>query len=181
MNNNENLASQLAANLKENYYLLVEDYTDPLYRYAYTFVQAEAGDVVQEVFILAYIALQGFPKARIMTLAVRPWLYEITRNHCLRKLEKRRRTVVQVPFDEVSIDIPDERLEQAQRQEELLNAIATLPSPYREVLFLRFIEDLKITDIVRRLGKPEGTIKSIISRGKKLLRERLKGLPEKDN
>lgn len=53
--------------------------------------------------------------------------------------------------------------------------LSKLTVKYQEVLVLRFIEDLKITEISKILGKNEGTVKSLISRGidklKKILNE----------
>jgi RNA polymerase sigma-70 factor (ECF subfamily) len=55
-------------------------------------------------------------------------------------------------------------------------ALKTLSEKYREVLTLRFLEDKKIMEICEILGKNEGTVKSLISRGT----ARLKVYFEKD-
>jgi RNA polymerase sigma-70 factor (ECF subfamily) len=48
---------------------------------------------------------------------------------------------------------------------EVKEALKTLPDKYQEVLVLRFLEEKKISEIASILGKNEGTIKSLISRG----------------
>lgn len=181
MRNDKYIAGQLAINLKEHFYLVVDEYSDPLYRYAYRLVQGSAEDVVQDVFMLAFAALQTYPVERIMAMSLGPWLYRITKNRCLRWLEQRKRVPVQVPLDAVGIEEENERLQRARRRKEAEDAIGELPLLYREVFFLRFVEDLTIADIARRLGKPTGTIKSIISRGKKLLREESGDFFEEDH
>lgn len=181
MRGNEELNRLLITNREEGWRQVVEKYSAPLYRYAYKFVQSDAEDVVQEVFILAYPALLGYSVERIMALSLGAWLYRITKNHCLRWLKQRKRTVAQVPLDSLTIREQNESLEQAQRRKEAEDIIGALPPLYREVFFLRFMKDLKIADIARQLGKQEGTIRSIISRGRDLLRRQWKDCPEKDD
>ena len=181
MLDDKDLAAQLAIDLDGNFHLLVEKYSGPLFRYAYRIVQGDAEDVVQDTMWSAYLSPRLRSPEQIAQMALGAWLHRIALHHCLRTLEKRGRTAGQIPFNEVGIDVPDNSLERARKQKELVEAIDALPPIYREVFFLRFVKDLKIADIALRLGKPEGTIKSIIFRGKKLLRRHFKDFPEEEN
>lgn len=51
--------------------------------------------------------------------------------------------------------------------------VAELPSPYREVVYLRFYEGLGLTEIAQRLGRPPVTVRSQLARGLQRLRVRL--------
>ncbi len=53
----------------------------------------------------------------------------------------------------------------------LHRSIAQLPLKYQEVITLRFFEDNQIHEISEILGKPEGTVKSLLHRGLEKLRE----------
>lgn len=51
--------------------------------------------------------------------------------------------------------------------------VAELPSPYREVVYLRFYEDRSLAEIARELGRPAVTVRSQLARGLERLRLRL--------
>jgi RNA polymerase sigma-70 factor, ECF subfamily len=48
-----------------------------------------------------------------------------------------------------------------------------LPFIYQEVIALKFFERKKIQEMVKILGKKEGTIKSLLHRGVEKLREKM--------
>lgn len=56
---------------------------------------------------------------------------------------------------------------------ELLSLLHGLSDEQREVLVLRYLEDLSIAEIAQLTGRPDGTIKSQISRSLKIIRESL--------
>ncbi len=63
-----------------------------------------------------------------------------------------------------------EQLKKNKDYEEIKHGIFKLPFIYQEVLVLRYIESYKIKKICEILNKKEGTVKSLISRGIKLLK-----------
>jgi RNA polymerase sigma-70 factor (ECF subfamily) len=48
--------------------------------------------------------------------------------------------------------------------------VSHLPIKYREVVMLRYFDDLQMSEISERLGKSEGTVKSLLHRGLEKLR-----------
>jgi RNA polymerase sigma-70 factor (ECF subfamily) len=72
-------------------------------------------------------------------------------------------------------ETPYRLLEQAERQEILLRALASLAQPYRTVVVLREIEGLAYDEIAQVTGMAEGTVKSRLTRGRELLRRKLMG------
>ena len=59
-------------------------------------------------------------------------------------------------------------------EKELFGAVMTLPDKYRIVIHLFYYEDYDIREIAEILHCREGTVKSQLSRGRKLLKEVLK-------
>ena len=60
--------------------------------------------------------------------------------------------------------------------EELLDlrkALAELKDDYREVISLFYLDDVPVKDIATITGRPENTVKSMLHRGREMLREKL--------
>jgi RNA polymerase sigma-70 factor (ECF subfamily) len=76
----------------------------------------------------------------------------------------RAREAVPSPFDSLAA---------RERQERLAAVTAGLPSPYREVLFLRFAEEMSLEEIARVTGLAVPTVKSRVYRGLRHLAARL--------
>jgi RNA polymerase sigma-70 factor (ECF subfamily) len=158
---------------------IFEEYYSPIHRYALhrTGNAAAADDVTSETFFKALSKLSGF---RWSGVPVSAWLYRIAGNEVINYF--RRGAHEPAPYDvngnDGSIREPaspqDMEKELLETQEKIDNsaryirakeALKTLPLKYQETLTLRFLEDKKITEICEILGKNEGTVKSLISRG----------------
>lgn len=133
---------------------LVEAYQAPVYRLALRMCSGDAAlaeDAAQEAFLAAWRGLPRFRgDSRLST-----WLYRLTTNaaiDCLRR-EKRHR------------DTDD--LEGA--------ALSTLSEEHRQVLLLRYMQELDYSEIAAALAVSEGTVKSRINRAKARLKEILSG------
>lgn len=92
------------------------------------------------------------------------WLHRVAMNlanSSLRRLAVRRRaigTLRRRPYD-------DHRDPDSAAAVALRSALATLPSKMRAVLVLRFYEDLSVREVADTLGWPEGTVKTLSTRG----------------
>jgi len=118
------------------------------------------------------------------------YIYRIASNLAISELRKRkRRRLISLtglfqphteegentefqPTDEKPLQ--DAALADEQIKEIVAKAIATLPENYRAPLILRDVEGKSYEEIARILDANEGTIKSRISRGRNLLRDKLK-------
>ena len=67
----------------------------------------------------------------------------------------------------------DRRLEELVSQSDTRDALARLTETERELLFLRYSEDLSQPEVARRLDMPEGTVKVRLHRVRKRLRQAL--------
>ena len=135
----------------------------------------QAQDVLQTIFFKAYRGLPGFRgQSGLFT-----WLYRIARNECRNHL--RRRSVPLVPLDailgsrdEIGPCVPADGAEA--RRLILRDAVAHMPSKMREVLILRFVEELSYDEISRVLGCAPGTVASRLNRALAELGDRLRPL-----
>jgi RNA polymerase sigma-70 factor (ECF subfamily) len=149
----------------------------------------EADDVVQDAFLRAYRAFDGFRGGD-----ARPWLFAIVRN-CHRTRWARSRQGSEVPLAEEHMsegeddivtagilvaegDDPEAALIRSDTASSLKVLLTGLPVEYREVLVLREFEDLSYRDIAAVIGAPIGTVMSRLARGRALMRERWLALSE---
>jgi RNA polymerase sigma-70 factor (ECF subfamily) len=132
---------------------------------------ADAEDLTAEAFLRAYRALSTYPEDRIRALRPRSWLLTIALN----LFRSGAHGPPCVPL-EAARDSPDPRhdvqREVADREtdRELAAALAALPEDQRISVVLRHIVGLSVPDIADVVGRPEGTVKSQVSRGLARLR-----------
>lgn len=151
---------------------LVEAYQTPAYRLAARMCgPSSAEDVTQEAFLAAWRALPEFRgDCRFST-----WLYRLVSNaaiDCLRREKKHRDT-----GDVDDLELPDggpspqEQAERSDTRDAVRRALDRLSPEHRQVLLLRFMQELDYGEIARALNVSEGTVKSRINRAKSKLRE----------
>ncbi len=138
----------------------------------------EAEDVTQEVLIRLWKNADGLDDERLGA-----WLLRVTRNACYDRLRQRRTaaTVVAPEVDPAvteaaASDAPDPAAlaEAAEFQRRLLAALSRLEEPYRSILILREVQDLKYQEISDALDLPLNTVRVYIHRGRQRLREEWK-------
>jgi RNA polymerase sigma-70 factor (ECF subfamily) len=104
------------------------------------------------------------------------WLFSIARNLAIDDLRRRRNVSLDAagdePLDTVSPFVMAARSEEAAR---LAVAVGALEPIYREVLLLRFQEDLPLQEISQLVGASVPTVASRIRRGLERLRVQWKG------
>jgi len=125
----------------------------------------DALDVLQSAF--AYL-LKKFPGFRL-TARMTTFLYPVVKNLSLTILRKRGRTI---SGEEALLDVaaPDPQPGGASRAE-LAGVLAALPEPQREVLLMRFVDDMSLKEIAAALEIPEGTVKSRLHHALQTLRD----------
>lgn len=126
-------------------------YRDRVGRLALRFTgnHADAMDVLQETFAYLFRKFPGFRLTSSMTT----FLYPAVRNLSLEIRRKRGRTV----GDDVLLDVPAPR---ADGPAELAAVVQSLPAGQRDVVLLRFVDDLTIDEIADAIDVPAGTVKS---------------------
>ena len=157
---------------------LYRAYRDPVWTLVVSLVgdSSQAQDVMQNVFFKAFRGLGGFRfQSGLFT-----WMYRIAHNECLNHLRRREVPLEAIVGSGREIDkarVSD--LEEARRAA-LRDAVKQLPFKMREVVVLKYVEDLSYTEMSRILGCPPGTVASRLNRALEELEMRLrpfKGLP----
>ena len=139
---------------------------------------------------MLYVAEQILQDHHLAEDAVQNALFRISRQkHCLPSEEKALRAYVLTSAKHAALDLLPKKQEDAdidalviaggqdvfeemaasEDYERLLRAIEALPEIYRDVLMLRYVQELKIGQIARLLGKTKSTISKQLQRAKALL------------
>ena len=136
---------------------------------------ADEEDVLYNIF---YRALKALPDFRSDS-KISTWLYKITWREGLRHIQKQKSfSQREAPILEAD-DQPDpgesvlEVLERQETADHVQWALAKLPVKYREVLALKYLEELNTIELAERLDIPVGTVKARIHRALAKLKELL--------
>ena len=166
--------------MRREFEKLVREYQHRVFTFARYCVgnAEEAQDVTQEVLLKLWNNLDKLEPAGVW-----PWLIRVTRNASIDALRKRgsyRAVVREDPEGEATERMwstapsPDTRIESAEFQQHLRAALAEVREPYRSIVVLREIEDLKYEEIAAALELPLNTVKVYLHRGRRMLRQRLR-------
>jgi RNA polymerase sigma factor (sigma-70 family) len=174
------LTERLARDLDGSFELLVRTHVDRCYAIALRVLgdPHDAEEVAQDALVRAHRALAGYDPQRIRELRLRAWLATIVVNLCRNRV--RRHPLPTTPLaplvetgHEPRADGSTDPAALAQigaDRERLAALLATLPDRYRIPVVLRHVDDLSYAELAEVLGRPEGTLKSQVSRGLAMLR-----------
>jgi RNA polymerase sigma-70 factor (ECF subfamily) len=136
-----------------------------------------AEDIVAETFERA---MEYLPRFEWRGPPFRAWLYRIA-SSAIAGRARRVATVGLEAAPEPADDAlsPEEALLRGERDRALMLVVATLPLLQRQVVLLRYGEDLSLRDIALALGRSEGAVKALLHRAQRTLQRRLVpgGLP----
>lgn len=144
---------------------------------------ADAQDLVQETFIKAYRFFDTFEKGT----NCKAWLFKIMKNNFINSFRRRAKEPVKVDFDEVEkaavqelkrevISLEDSgtnRIFDTLIEDDVKKALDALPFPFKMVVVFSDIEGFSYQEIADIMDTPVGTVRSRLSRGRKLLQKRL--------
>ena len=130
--------------------------------------RADAEDLLQEIFLLAYRKLPEFRGDS----SVGTWLYRLAMNRCLDHLKSRqtRATSVTTVLDEQTMPVSTKRGDGGIKRLDLERAIARLPEGARAAFLLHDVEGFQHQEIADILGISEGTSKSQVHKARLRLR-----------
>lgn len=162
---------------------------DALYRTALGMTRnpGDADDLVQDTFLRAF---QFFDQFRAGTNA-RAWLFRILTNLYINTYRRRVREPERLSFDEMedfflynrlaadagdassSSNSPEEEIVQKVEVEAIRDAIERLPDEYRDTVILADLNEFSYQEISEMLDIPIGTVRSRLSRGRRLVQKAL--------
>lgn len=151
---------------------LVERYTPRLRYYLRELLGSEpaADDALQDVWLDAFRALPRLADPG----AFAAWIYRLARDRAFRELRRSRRwrPLVEEDLCAEASDLEEFTADDARRVHE---ALALLLPEHREVLVLRFLEQMPYDDIARVVGCRLGTVRSRLHYAKRALKRILEG------
>jgi RNA polymerase sigma-70 factor (ECF subfamily) len=154
---------------------------DAMYSFALKLARSrdDAEDLVSDTLLRAF---ERWEQYRLGT-NIRAWLFTILYHVFVSR--KRRIDAREVqpaddgegrgPYDPVGEVDPEGRFFDSFLDEEITRAIDGLPAEYRSAVVLSDVHELRYAEIARILDVPEGTVKSRLFRGRRLLQKQLRG------
>lgn len=176
----EELAALVQAGNVELFNVLVQRYEGKIKRYAAKVLSSsdDIQDVVQDIFIKAYVNIQSFDTARRFS----PWIYRIAHNEIV-NLFKRNKLRNFLPLLEPDILFPrsfkgsdeiSKRVEAGEMKNLMDRYLSKLENKYKEPIVLYYIEELSYQEISEILHLPLATVGTRIRRGREMLKKIVK-------
>jgi RNA polymerase sigma-70 factor (ECF subfamily) len=155
---------------------IVERHSDRVYRLAYRLTgnRPDAEDLTQEVFVRVFRRLDTYTPGTF-----EGWLHRITTNLFLDQARRKQRIRFDALSDERASTLrsagpaPDAALAEQLFDDDVEQALATLPPDFRAAVVLCDVEGLSYDEIADILGAKLGTVRSRIHRGRAMLRRAL--------
>ncbi len=160
------------------------------YRAALHFTRSpsDAEDAVQQAGFQAWRAFGTFERGTNF----RAWFLRIVVNVCRSEFRRQSRTPMALAFDDPGAEglplsdvltddaelSPEARTIQGLDAAEIQAALLSLPEEYRTVATLYFVDDLSYQEIAETVGRPIGTVRSRLHRGRRMLMQQLWALAE---
>ncbi|MFT5873638.1 MAG: RNA polymerase sigma-70 factor (ECF subfamily) [Clostridium sp.] len=167
---------------------LINCYGDDVLRVAYLYVKDmhKAEDIFQEVFIKIFKKYDSFKG----NSSEKTWIMRITVNVCkdyfksfwIKRvlLNSDRDEDREIYNEEYNAQSLDDNIIKAIESRELLHQVMNLTIKYKEVIILYYYEEFNTREISEMLKLPEGTVRTRLFRGRKLLKKNVTGRIEYD-
>jgi RNA polymerase sigma-70 factor, ECF subfamily len=139
---------------------------------------ADAEDLVQDTYLKAFRAVDQFRPGSNL----KAWLFTILHHTFLNRRRRAAREPVAVESDDIeraaaslpgAPETPERLLLRSTLDADLKEALDSLPDAFRQAVWLRDVEEFTYAEIAAMLEVPIGTVMSRISRGRRLLHDRL--------
>lgn len=171
----EEIARRVQKGDTESFGALVERYGPKMSRYGRKFLSdgRDIEDLVQEIFIKAYVNIQSFNA----NMKFSPWLYRIAHNEFINAMKKKIRLPLALfDFDAIFPHIPSEESADKETNDKdiknmLDKCLVKLSPKYREPLILNYLEEMNYGEIAEILHIPVSTVGVRLSRGKNILKK----------
>lgn len=173
----EQVAAAVQKGDAESFKVLMERYEPKMSRYArrFLFQGDDLKDVVQEIFIKAYVNIKSFDVDRRFS----PWIYRIAHNefvNAVKKKQKERDNVTIFDFDVlfphlIAKETADGDMSNQELKKMLDSSLDKLGPKYKEPLVLYYFEEMDYKAIAEILHIPVSTVGVRLQRGKMMLKK----------
>lgn len=157
---------------------------DALYSFAFKLTRGrdEAEDLVSDTLLRAFQRWEQY----LLGTNIRAWLFTILYHAFVSRKRRIDAREVQPLEDEEGREMfeavgdinPEGTFYDSFVDQEIVNAVESLPEEYRAAVVMSDLHGLRYGEIAKVLGVPEGTIKSRLFRGRRLLQAQLRGYAE---
>lgn len=163
----------------------LQRYQHRIYGYAFHYLgnREEAEDITQEVFIRFWKHRETIDEEKPLG-----WLLRVTRNASVDAIRRRKTYQRTVSVNSELLDyahgrnpLPDTDAESSDFRQHLQSALEELSEPYRSIVILREIQELKYQEIAEALDLPLTTVKVYLHRARKMLRNQLHEVLQREN
>lgn len=146
---------------------VIHSYADMVYRLAYAYLRnlTDADDAFQDVFLKYAEKAPAFTSEEHR----KAWLIRVTINRCRSHYRSGWRKRI-IPLDEARNAATSPSFDP-----ELDEALTRLPAKYRTVIHLHYFENYTTSEIACLTGQRDATVRSQLTRGRKMLENLLKG------
>ena len=172
------ILSKLKNRDKEAFIRVYDENVDDIHRFVYFKIgsREEANDLTSMIFLKAWNHIQNKTLEDAKTL--RALLYKIARNAIVDYYrETGNKITASLDDEENKIDVvdesdnPQEKIDRAADLELIKSKLPLLKEEYREIIIMRFINDLSIEEIAEISEKSNGNVRVILHRALTALRE----------
>jgi len=155
--------------------ILIARYEQKMNRYAkrFLFDSEESKDLIQDLFIKAYVNIQSFDAERRFS----PWIYRIAHNVLINAGKKKSRSLLS-SFDpdlllpmHAEAETPETEAVKKEVRAMLDKGLAKISPKYREPLVLHYFEELGYQEIADVLQIPISTVGVRLKRGREALKK----------
>ncbi len=153
------------ANTEQTFLEHYERFNDAIFRYIFLKVsdREKAIDLTQETFTRCYEYIQRGTEIEHM----KSLLYRIAHNLVIDSYRKHKESSLDGLLEE-GFDYGDDAEKTLESQidgTKVLDIVETLPEKYRDVIIMRYVEDMSVKEIARIVGETENTVSVRIHRG----------------
>jgi RNA polymerase sigma-70 factor (ECF subfamily) len=166
-----------AKNDMDSFAKLYDLYVDDVFRFVYFRIghKEEAEDITARTFEKA---IKSIKKFKWKGYSFKTWLYVIAKNIVIDNFKAKKITI---SIEQLNFDTKDEESRSVEDiteirvyREEMMKALENLSDEYKEILILRYIEELSIKEVMEITGKTMDAVKSLTKRALKRLKEVIK-------
>lgn len=151
---------------------LLDDAGPVVYGYLYGRVGGNptvAEDLVQETLLEAVRSSHTFRGESALTT----WLCTIARRRLARHYESERKSDVARAGLSLVRDVPDHAEEDVDRADEVLRALGRLSAVHRQVLVMKYLDEMHVAEMAAELGRTKVQVQSLLQRARESLRREM--------
>ncbi|MDD4351375.1 MAG: RNA polymerase sigma factor [Candidatus Gracilibacteria bacterium] len=156
----------------QSYY---KKYLEKIYNYLFYrtgYDKATTEDLCSAVFLKALENFESFDENKS---SFQSWIYAIAHNHLIDFYRAKKETVQLEAVENSLGETPDlaQKMDRENETEVIMQAIQVLPDNYRELLTLKYVQELSNTEICEITGKSAVSVRVTLHRALSALKEKL--------